>query len=352
MKRLITLFLLGALLLGLPLAGLWLAGLPLTGYWEIPPITRREPAAFSWLAFAVLAVIEIPLYAPVVALLRRLRLPAAVAPFPRWGWIALAWTATWWAIAWTQFPCFAAIQQHTFTPLWLGYITIVNALTLRLAGRCLLTHEPRRLVALFAGSAGFWWFFEYLNRFVQNWWYDGIANFSPLEYAFFATPAFATVLPAVLSTAELLEHLLPAGALVHCRIRLPSPGRGGAAVLLLVACAGLAAIGVWPDFCYPLLWLAPLFLLTAFQGLRGETTILTPAATGDWRRIAVLMTAALVCGLCWETWNGHSFAKWIYEVPFVGRFHVFEMPLAGFAGYLPFGLECAVIAAALGKGKS
>jgi hypothetical protein len=43
-------------------------------------------------------------------------------------------------------------------------------------------------------------------------------------------------------------------------------------------------------------------------------------------------------------WNINSLPKWVYSVPFVDRFHVFEMPILGFAGYLPFGLECAVIA--------
>lgn len=349
MNRTTTMLVLGTLLLGLPLAGLWLAELPLTGYWECPPITRREPAAFAWLAFGVLAAIEVPLYAPVVALLRSIRLGTPAASFPRWGWIAMAWTLTWWIVAWTRFPCFAAFQQHTYTPLWLGYIALVNAITFQRTGRCLLTHEPRRLAALFLASGAFWWFFEYLNRFVQNWWYDGIADFSPLRYVLFATPAFSTVLPAVLGTAALLETFLPAGALGACRPRLPVGSRGSAVLLLLVACAGLAGIGVWPDYCYPLLWLAPLFLLTAFRGLRGEDTILTPATRGDWRRIAVLMTAALLCGFFWEMWNAHSLAKWLYEVPFVGRFHLFEMPLAGFAGYLPFGLECAVVADALGR---
>ncbi len=36
-------------------------------------------------------------------------------------------------------------------------------------------------------------------------------------------------------------------------------------------------------------------------------------------------------------------SKWIYEVPFVSRFKIFEMPVLGYAGYLPFGLECAII---------
>jgi hypothetical protein len=34
----------------------------------------------------------------------------------------------------------------------------------------------------------------------------------------------------------------------------------------------------------------------------------------------------------------------------VDRFRIFEMPLLGYAGYLPFGIECAAIAA-LAKGR-
>jgi hypothetical protein len=42
-------------------------------------------------------------------------------------------------------------------------------------------------------------------------------------------------------------------------------------------------------------------------------------------------------------WNYWSLAKWEYRIPFVHRFLVFEMPILGYAGYLPFGLECALI---------
>jgi hypothetical protein len=55
--------------------------------------------------------------------------------------------------------------------------------------------------------------------------------------------------------------------------------------------------------------------------------------------------AALACGVFWELWNYHSLAKWVYTVPFVQRWPIFEMPLLGYAGYLPFGLECALAVA-------
>ena len=107
-------------------------------------------------------------------------------------------------VAWTKFPWLAAVQEHTFTPLWLGYIVTVNAATFARTGRCMMLHRPLYLLPLFPLSAAFWWMFEYLNRFVQNWYYVGVAELSSLEYFLRATIPFSTVLPAVLGTAELL----------------------------------------------------------------------------------------------------------------------------------------------------
>jgi len=53
--------------------------------------------------------------------------------------------------------------------------------------------------------------------------------------------------------------------------------------------------------------------------------------------------AALLCGLFWEMWNFFSLARWEYSVPLVQRFHIFEMPILGYDGYLPFGLECLAV---------
>ena len=50
-------------------------------------------------------------------------------------------------------------------------------------------------------------------------------------------------------------------------------------------------------------------------------------------------TAALLCGFFWEMWNYLAFPKWYYTIPFGQYAHIFEMPLLGYAGYLPFGLE-------------
>ena len=55
--------------------------------------------------------------------------------------------------------------------------------------------------------------------------------------------------------------------------------------------------------------------------------------------VVAMGVGALVCGWFWEMWNYWAFPKWHYTVPFLEYAHVFEMPLLGYGGYLPFGLE-------------
>lgn len=350
---------LASMLLGLPLLGVALAGNSIGRYLEFPPRTLHvEHAPFSWIAFILIAAFVLVCVLPFV--LRAIRVarldhpsppppdPRASSsphPFPAWGWLSLIWIAVWWILAWNRFPWFARLQPHTFTPLWLGYIVAINALGFRKTGHSMLTDRPLFLLFLFPLSTAFWWFFEYLNRFTQNWCYEGAGHCGPLGYFFRATLPFSTVLPAVISTREWLtgfpvfEKSFRSFAPMSAR----RPRIIGGVVLALSA-FGLAGIGVWPDYLYPFLWVSPLLIIVSLQTVTGERHIFSSIVKGDWRMIASAAVAALICGFFWELWNFYSEAKWIYLVPFVNRFHIFEMPLLGYAGYLPFGLECVVIA--------
>jgi hypothetical protein len=239
----------------------------------------------------------------------------------------------------------AALQEHTFTPLWLGYIVVVNAWTFWRTGQCMMLNRPRYLLSLFPLSAAFWWMFEYLNRFVQNWYYVGTAELSALEYFFRATIPFSTVLPAVLGTAELLTSYrdASAGMTQFKPIRIEHERVVNWSALSL-SCAGLFFIGLWPNYLFPFVWVGPLLVIVSLQALAGQSTIISSLAQGDWRQVGMPALAALICGLFWELWNWKSLAHWEYAIPFVHRFQLFEMPLLGYAGYLPFGLECMVVA--------
>ena len=339
-----------ALLIGLPLLGVVLAGQPIQPYLAFPPQTRSlSPAPFSWPVFVGLALLMGLTLGPLVLHMARSHLPEtrpmrAVRAFPWWGWLGAALTLGSWVLAWNRFPWFTGLQTHTFTPLWVGYIVVVNAWTFRRTGHCLLLDRPRFFLALFPASAAFWWSFEYLNRFVQNWYYVGPQAFTPWDYFLHATVPFSTVLPAVLGTMELLASVpgMTAGMDRWPTVRCPAPRWAGVG-LAIVASAGLVGIGIWPHALFPLVWVAPLLLITALRIQEGKDTIFARLPEGDATSLWLAAIAALVCGFWWEMWNFKSLAHWEYAIPSVHRFQLFEMPLLGYGGYLPFGLECLAV---------
>ena len=348
-RNLLDLSLAVALVLLLPLAGAAAMGKPLAAYLQFPPKTPELPhAPFSLPVFLGLALLILAATIPLLLRLISFRggdgLRKPVLPFPWWGWAGAGLGAASWILAWSRFPGLGGFQSHAFTPLWIGFILVVNAFTARRTGRCLLLSRTRPFLLLFPVSAGFWWSFEYLNRFVGNWRYVGGVDFGAVEYFLFATLPFSTVLPAVLSTRELLLSSLRFDRAFREWEPL-SPGRPEAIGLaaLFLSCAGLFAVGIAPDVAFPLVWVAPPALLISLAALRGEPHALSGIASGDWRTAASSVLAALLCGVFWETWNFGSAAKWVYAIPYVDALHVFEMPLLGYAGYLPFGVLCAGI---------
>jgi len=337
------------MLLGLPLVGVILKGFPLTRYLEFPPQIRYvDHAPFSWPVF--IGYLLLILTAVIALIVRGIRGPrmrgARVLTryrFPWWGWSGVGAGVIFWLLAWTRFSWFEACQPHTFTPLWLSYIVAANALAYRRTGACMMRDRPGFFLCLFPFSAIFWWFFEYLNRFVQNWHYIGF-QFGPGAYIAYATLSFSTVLPAVLGTREWIagSSLVQNGFRDFVLVRIPWP-RAVATAVLILSGAGLAGIGVWPNLLFPLLWVSPLLIIVSVQVIRGEPGIMDELAAGDWRSVVASASAAVVCGWFWEMWNAYSLAKWTYSVPYVQKYLIFEMPVLGFAGYLPFGLECVVM---------
>ena len=106
---------------------------------------------------------------------------------------------------------------------------------------------------------------------------------------------------------------------------------------------GLGGIVFFPEHTFMLLWISPLMVFVLIQSILGEPSVLDGLKFGSWGIVFRYSIAALVCGLCWETWNYYALAKWVYAVPWVHRWQIWEMPVIGFAGYLPFGVECAAV---------
>lgn len=355
MKKILILALSLLLMLLLPPAGIILGRSDLQPYLSFPPATGYvKHSPFSWVAFALIAgFIVFSIAHPIFHIIRsgELRKDGTGKNFfPWWGYAGICAGSLSWIIAWTRFPLMHDIQRWTFVPLWISYIVVVNAFCVHRSGRSLLTHSTGYLLLLFPASAAFWWLFEYLNRFTANWYYTGTSELSPLRYFLEATLAFSTVLPAVMSSGELIKTFprLYAGmdSYVQVRIRFP---RLAAFITLIVSGAGLSLTALYPEWFFPLLWISPVVIILSLQSIAGEDSFTNNISSGEWSCVVVYALAALFCGFFWEMWNINSQAKWIYSIPYVHRFRIFEMPLLGYAGYLPFGVECAVVAGIFSK---
>ena len=260
-------FLVIVLLIFLPLLGVFYTGKPLTPYLTFPPIpTDPGLASFSWGHFLFLTFAILCLMAPFGWRMFSYssstnQTQANRHKFPWWGWVALFWILGAWFLAWTRFQWFDTWQPHTFPLLWFGYIVLVNALTYSRSGNCLLFDHAGFFLKLFPVSAGFWWYFEYLNEFVNNWNYANLPVLSPLQYTFHTSLAFSTVLPAFFCTMEFFSsfsrvtvpfrHWEPVPLL-----DLPQTGW----TFLGIGSLGLSAISIWPTILFPILWISPLLI--------------------------------------------------------------------------------------------
>ena len=335
------------LLLGLPLLGASMSGRPVALFVSFPPLTQSVAhAAFSWPAFSGCLAVALGVIGLAATVGRR---PLRFVPecsgrrLPWWGWIAFGLLAACWVLAWTRMPWFAPWQRHTFLPLWLGYVVAINALCHRQSGTCPMLERPLAFVGLFPLSAVFWWYFEYLNQFTQNWYYVGVA-YGAWQYSLHATLSFATVLPAVLTTRVWISQQRWFRRRLHgLRPLRPSRPRIAALVILGLGCLGLAGLGFSPEVLFPMLWISPVMIVCSLQALAGREHIFCAVEGGDWRPVVSAALAALFCGFFWEMWNFYSLARWVYSVPYVGGCKLFAMPILGYLGYLPFGLACIAV---------
>lgn len=248
--------------------------------------------------------------------------------------IGVILVAIWWTIDWLHLR---PISDFYFFPLWLGYILTVDGLVEWRTGTSLWRRGHRKFLLLFLISIPLWWLFEWLNGFLQNWHYTMPRPAGPLEYSLVASFSFSTVVPAVLETAELLSSFrigerLPQLPAWHAK-------RGTALRFFLLGWVMLVLVIVAPRYAFPLTWLSVFFILEPVNVWLGQRSIGAFVRHGNWAAVWNVMLAALVCGFFWEMWNSQSMPKWTYSVPFVEFGHVFEMPLLGYGGYLPFGLE-------------
>lgn len=261
------------------------------------------------------------------------------------AWFGLLLLLIFWPLNWVLEGNRTA---YLFFPLWLGYVLVVDGMVFIRSGTSQWVRSKRDFVLLFFASAPAWWLFELINWRTNNWEYVGSSTFSTWEYVLLCTISFSTVMPAVFETAELARTF---GWIDRVRWGLRiEPTRGRCVLFLVIGLVMLGLVLGWPGIFYPLVWGSIVMILDPVNFWRGRPAFLHYLRVGEWRPVIALSVGALICGFFWEMWNYYSYPKWIYHTPGAEFLYVFEMPLLGYIGYLPFAWELFALRSLLLQG--
>jgi len=253
--------------------------------------------------------------------------------FKKWGVIGII------LIILSQINFFLKIQPFAdwyFPIIWLGYILTIDAVIYNINKKSLVNNHFFHFIGLFILSALFWHIFEILNLFTQNWNYIGADNLGSIKYIF-KLISFSTVLPALFETTSLIKsiHLFD-------KVKLRKKYNLSKNFLFLMIFLGIISFFLpifFPKFTFPLIWLSFFLILDPINYINNQPSIIGHIKNRNLKIPLSLLFAGIMLGFLWEFWNYWATIKWIYDIPFVGFFKIFEMPILGYLGYFPFAFE-------------
>ncbi len=227
-----------------------------------------------------------------------------------------------------------------FPIVWFGYILLIDAIIYKLKEHSLIMSRKEQFVKSLILSALIWWLFEIINFKTGNWNYQSSTFYSEpswFRFYIFRTIAFSTVLPAIIETYELFKTFNLFDKLKLKKHRNITPSFLNSMTLIGVLMILLSII--YPKYFFPFVWMAFFFILDPINYLHKQPSIISYWKNGNTKIPILLFVAGTVCGILWEFWNYYAVVKWYYEIPFVGFFKIFEMPILGYLGYGPFAFE-------------
>ena len=259
-------------------------------------------------------------------------------PLASYGWVGLVGLAL---AELLMFRGFEPVAVY-FTPIaWTCYIMMADAAVLAIRGHSRLHDDPREFASVALLSIPLWLLFEAYNVRLQNWTYVGVPEPWPLELLGYGW-SFATITPGIFETADLIEAF---GWFRRAEPLAFSPW--ARRVIIAVGAISLLLPLITPQhtsrYLFAFVWIGFIFLLDPINYQLGLPSLLGDFANGLRSRFFSLLISGFLCGWLWEFWNYWAAAKWHYIFPILQEWKIFEMPLPGYMGFLPFALECFVM---------
>jgi hypothetical protein len=226
------------------------------------------------------------------------------------------------------------VKTWFFCLAWWSFILILDGLNVRLRGSSPLSRSPALFFSKALFSVFVWNVFELFNLRLQNWSYHDLPSARPERWLGYFI-AFASVIPALEELAVLV------GPAVANRVRL---FRVQVSDLLLQASLlfGLMSLALslfWPRIFFPFVWLGFIFLIDPLNYRLGNSSFVGEWEKADWQAFWSWVISGLAAGFFWEFFNFWAGSRWEYHLPYLNFGRLFEMPVLGFTGFLPFALE-------------
>jgi len=229
-----------------------------------------------------------------------------------------------------------------FTPLaWYGYILFIDGIVFRLKGSSLIMTRRKEFLWMLPLSVIFWLIFEYYNLLLRGWHYINLPGILWIRYVGYAV-AFSTIMPGLFETAEFLLCLKK---IRNFQLKRITVTRRFLYISMVVGTSLMAFPIIYPSpYLWAFVWCGFVFLLEPINYLRGVPSLCRDLEQGIGKNVLAYFAAAYVCGILWEFWNYWAYTKWIYTFPpIIKNIKIFEMPILGFLGFGPFGLEYYVM---------
>lgn len=338
------------------------------GFGVFPPLQITDPQTPGFNLYVFIALIVIELFI-VFFLLFPTKFgfkPAELAskihskPLPWWFWFGLVITLIFWYLMWARPEQYIELVYFSFTPLWWGFIILIDGLVYsRSGGYSLMSNKPKQFAITIVVSAFAWFYFEYFNYFaLGNWYYPNTVLIPSLDHATMVLIymlAYTTVWPAVFEWYTLLQTFPKLSTKYSNGPKIKLPG-------LLMLLVGMSAILIMVFIPYPFfwaLWIGPMLVFSGLLIILKVPSPLSEMAKGNWSPLLLIALASIFNGFFLEMWNYGSTHPvnpianpnyWVYDIPYVNVIHIFsEMPLLGYIGYMPFGVMVWIIYIWAGK---
>ena len=275
-------------------------------------------------------------------------MPVSTKSLPWWFWVGLSFVGFFWWLMWTRDTIFGSLVYWSFTPLWWGFIFVLDGIVYkRNNGASLFASKPVTLLLSGIVSTVGWVYFEYYDYFVLGNWYYPNAYHIPwskitLTMEFLLT--YSMITPVFFQWYNLFNTFPKFVARYQNGPKMKLSGD----MLIIVGAIIIAAMTYFPYPMFWSVWIGPFAVMTGILLKYDIWNPFTDIAEGNWNNGVLIGLASFANGIVWEFWNyGSAHPEqpitnpnyWVYNVPYVDVIHIFsEMPLLGYWGYIPFGV--------------